>query len=370
MEQKSKHKNRKAVWIVLSTLLLIILAVAGYFAFRTPKESPVPGMTFEECLAYTTAETPEAKIGVVVLQNGIANITFYGNNAQVIPHDAYEFEIGSLTKTFTAALVTRAELDGTLSLSDPISRFIRLPKQAYYPTIERLLTHQSGYKSHYLERPMIDNFLSGENSFYRISRSMLKQRVGKIRLEDRDYPFSYSNFGISVLGLLLEDVYQISYTDLINTFVQQELGMQHTYISDGSRDLAGAWSWAADDAYLAAGALISTADDMALYARALLQGSPACLKRASEPLAAIQATGGSFESLGIRMDACAACWMIDEAHDFLWHNGGTSNYASYLAFDPAQQIAVVVLTNLSPDYRIPATVLGTKLMLSLQEQAK
>lgn len=367
--QEQRQNKRRTTWIVIGGIFAAVFAVVAFLLLRAPRENPVPDMTFEQCLAYTAKDVPEAKIGVVVVQNGSANISFYGNNAERIPYDSYEFEIGSLTKTFTAALILRAESDGTLRLTDPVNRFLQLPDQAYYPSIERLLTHRSGYQGFYLERPMIGNFFSGENTFYRVSRSMMLRRVGKVHLQDRDYPFSYSNFGISVLGLVLEEVYQTRYPDLVNAFVQQELGMQHTRISDGTGNLENYWSWAEDDAYIPAGALISTADDMAIYARALLQGSPAYLLRARDPLAKINATTEQFALLGIRMDSAGAAWMMDDEHGIIWHNGGTSNYSSYMGFDPARKVAVVVLTNLSPDFRIPATVLGAKLMLELQDKA-
>ena len=368
MKQEVNPKKRRIVWIICGAVLVVIGAIVAFLFLRAPKENPVPHMTFEQCLAYTTKDTPDAKIGVIVLKNGAANISFYGNNAGRIPYDGYEFEIGSLTKTITAALIMRAEAEGTLNLSDRISRFLTLPDRAYDPTIARLLTHQSGYKSYYFERPMIGNFFSGENTFYNVSRGMMRRRIGKIRLQDHDYPFSYSNFGVSVLGLVLEEIYQTSYPELATAFVQQELGMLHTRISDGTGNLTGYWNWAEDDAYLPAGALISTADDMAIYARAMLKGSPDNLARAQQPIAKIDATTDQLGSLGIRMDSIGATWIIDDVNGIVWHNGGTSNYSSYLGFDPAHKIAVVILTNLSPDYRIPATVLGAKLLLELQNQ--
>lgn len=367
--QEQQQKKRNWIRIAIGGMLLAILVALGFLLLRVQKENPVLDMTFEQCLSYTTQDMPEAKVGVVVLQNGEANISFYGNNAERIPYDSYEFEIGSLTKTVTAALILRAENEGSLRLSDSIDRFIKLPKQAYYPTIERLLTHQSGYKSFYLERPMIGNFFSGGNSFYRITRGMLLRRIGRVHLQDKAYPFEYSNFGISVLGLLLEELYQTRYTELVNAYVQQELGMQHTHISDGTEEISDGWMWAQDDAYLPAGGLISTADDMAIYARALLRAQPAYLARMRDPLAKIDATTERLASLGMRMDSAGATWMIDDEHGILWHNGGTSNYSSYLGFDPSRQIAVVILTNLPPDFRIPATVLGAKLMLERQSDA-
>ena len=48
-----------------------------------------------------------------------------------------------------------------------------------------------------------------------------------------------------------------------------------------------------------------------------------------------------------------------------WHNGGTGHYNSYLGFCPGTDTAVVVLSNLSPNDRIPATVLGIKLLQEL-----
>ena len=369
MEQQPKQKTKRTVWIIIGEILVLLLALGALLLLRASKEYPVPSMSFEQSLAYTTRDMPEAKVGVVVLENGAANISFYGNNGERIPYDAYEFEIGSLTKTITAALVMRAAGDGTLRLSDPIDRFLQLPDQDYYPTIEQLLTHQSGYKSHYLSRPMVSNFFTGENSFYGVSRSSVRRSIGKTHLQDRTYPFSYSNFGYSVLGLLLEQVNQMRYTDLANMFVQQELGMQHTHISDGTGNLSGYWNWAEDDAYMPAGALISTADDMAIYARAILQGKPDCLLQAQTPLAKIDATTAQLAKLGIRMDSIGAAWIIDDEHGIIWHNGGTSNFSCYMGFDPVRQIAVVILTNLAPDYRIPATVLGAKLMLELQNQS-
>jgi CubicO group peptidase (beta-lactamase class C family) len=61
--------------------------------------------------------------------------------------------------------------------------------------------------------------------------------------------------------------------------------------------------------------------------------------------------------------------MIDDEHGIVWHNGGTSNFSSYMGFDPERQIAVVILANLAPGYRIPATVLGAKLLLELQTES-
>lgn len=69
--------------------------------------------------------------------------------------------------------------------------------------------------------------------------------------------------------------------------------------------------------------------------------------------------------MGIRIDAVGAGWMIDNENKFIWHNGGTGNYNSYLGFNKDNQTGVVVLSNLPPNYRIPVTVMGIKILKSL-----
>ena len=65
------------------------------------------------------------------------------------------------------------------------------------------------------------------------------------------------------------------------------------------------------------------------------------------------------------MDAMASGWVIDKENKIIWHNGATGNYNSYIGFNKEEQIAVVILSNLSPRYRIPATVMGVALLKSM-----
>ena len=58
-------------------------------------------------------------------------------------------------------------------------------------------------------------------------------------------------------------------------------------------------------------------------------------------------------------------WIIDSKNNIIWHNGGPGNYNSYLGSNPETGTAVVVVSNLAPNYRVPATALGVKLLLEL-----
>lgn len=82
----------------------------------------------------------------------------------------------------------------------------------------------------------------------------------------------------------------------------------------------------------------------------------------------VNATKKQYEKMNIRMDSMGIGWIIDKQNGIIWHNGGTSNFNSYIAFDKENQIGVVILSNLAPNYRIPATVMGMRLMIDLQSE--
>ena len=58
-------------------------------------------------------------------------------------------------------------------------------------------------------------------------------------------------------------------------------------------------------------------------------------------------------------------WMIDSENNIVWHNGATSNFNSYIAFNKEKNIGIVILSNLSPNKKIPTTVIGSKMMKEL-----
>lgn len=363
------RSHRKTFVLILICIAVLLLVAGGVVAYGASRASKIPALSFQECLDYTLRGSEDAVVSVGIIQGDQSRVTLYGKDAAVIPDDGRSFEIGSLTKTFTAALLQKAIDEGRIQRGESIGAILQQPNLHANPTLEQLLTHRSGYRGYYLAPPMTESFFTGRNSFYGVSRDSILSRLIAIRLPEREYVFSYSNFGFAVLGLALERIYQTDYTSLVNAYVQGMLGMADTHISTGSVEVPTGWDWSASDAYLPAGALISTADDMLLYARHLLGGDPAELKEVVEPLSEIDATSSRYAALGLRMDAIGSAWLLDKQNGIVWHNGGTGHYSCYLGFDPEHEIAVVVLTNLPPDYRIPATILGAKLLRELQTNA-
>ena len=357
--------KRKLFIILLSATVVIAAGLAGFAAYGSQRLDALGDMSFDDMLSYTTQNKKSAAITVGILQNGKAQWTVYGENGTVLPQELRTYEIGSLTKTFTASLLAKAVSEGKVSLNDGVDRYLNLPEKDYYPTLRRLITHTSGCRAFYFETPMFTNFLYGGNDFYRITQSMVEKRLGKLDLEDHDYPFSYSNFGLSVAGLVLQNVYGTEYRTLMDTYISDELCLKNTRLSTGSGEAENGWLWKDGDAYLPAGALLSNIEDMLSYARLQIEETPCYLALSHEALAR-GTNSAQNEGIGIRVDTVGMGWMIDEENGIVWHNGGTSNYNAYLGFDAKKKVAVVILSNLPPNYKIPATVMGVALLKDLQ----
>ena len=355
--------KRRAFWIIPAVLLCAVLAAGGVIAYGNYQMSKIPDLTFEEALAYTARGARNAVITVGIIKDGQASYRVYGEDGKELPAELHEYEIGSLTKTFTAALVNKAVLEGKLCLDDAIGSYLPLPGGCEYPTVKELLTHTSGYRAYYFEKPMIANFLRRRNDFYGITKEMVLKKAGELSVDKDSYGFVYSNYGYALLGLVLESVYETDYGTLLNNFAQKELGLTATGISDKSGDLGNYWDWKEDDAYLSAGAVTSNISDMLSYAQFQLDSAP-YFAGCHRSLETIQASTDAYSAMGIHMDEIGMAWIIDSQNGVVWHNGGTGAYNSYLGFHPETGTAVIVLSNLAPDYRIPATVLGAKLLLN------
>lgn len=360
------YSKKKTIIGLVSIVLCVALVVCGFAIYGGQQMSKLPELTFNEALAYTTKNNPDAVITVGIIKDGQMSYKVYGKNGEELPAELHTYEIGSLTKTFTAALINKAVTEGRINLDSTIDNYLSLSDGNKYPTVKELLTHTSGYKGYYFESPMIFNFLVGRNDFYGITKEMVLTQTSKLNMDKESYGFNYSNFGYAVLGLVLESVYDTDYAMLVNDFVQNELGLKNTKISTEGGDLGNYWDWKETDAYLSAGAITSDISDMLKYAQMQLENNP-YFAECHKSLATLNATPDSNKVLNIRVDEIGMSWIIDSENGIIWHNGGTGDYNSYLGFNIETGTAVVVLSNLSPNYRVPATALGVKLLMEQGE---
>ena len=353
------------------SVFVIFLAIAGgWYGFQIHSAHKLllraEDMTFEELIQEALAGKKEARVTVGMIKDGQMTYEVYGPDAVPLEQTEYRYEIGSITKTMTAALVAQAIQEEKLSLTDTIDRYLELPDGKVYPTIESLLTHTSGLDGYYFEWNMLSYLIHPEkNPFQGITGEAVLQEYQRTKLKvGKEYGFAYSNYGFALVGLVLEKVYDTDYTSLLGEYLQHNLGMKDTYVSNGDADFDGNWSWEPDDAYISAGAVVSDITDMLVYADAQL-GEDATLTMCHQALKQTNVADKWERMGGFGINEIGMSWMLDRENGIIWHNGATGMHTSYLGFCPEKNTAVVVLSNLSQNEDIETTMIGFKKLMEI-----
>ena len=265
------------------------------------------------------------------------------------------FEIGAITKPFTALLLAEMIERGAVKGDDPISKY--LPAGVCAPerngkviTLEQLAMHTSGLPRIMTNLPSTDPL----NPYAGYSTAQLYDFLNEYELSrDPGATYEYSNPGVALLGHLLARRAGTSYETLLRQRILAPLGMRSTFISippDAKKHLAQGhdarlqpvpdWDLGA---LAGAGALRSTAND-------LLRFLSAQLRKRKSPLApAMKRALASRRQFGD--DDVAFSWEVAKLGDreIYWHHGRTGGYRSYVGFDPAHGNGVVVLSNVAID---------------------
>lgn len=301
-------------------------------------------------------------IGLVVglLENGETRIVTVGKSGGPgeRPLDgATVFEIGSVTKVFTTTLLADMARRGEVRLDQPVAEL--LPRSVKVPakgdtliTLLDLATQHSGLPrlpSNLAPKdpanPYADYTVDRLYDF--LSHHTLTRAPGAV--------YEYSNLGMGLLGHALARKAGKSYEAVLTERVLKPLGMNDTRITltadmkarlaaghDPAGAVVGNWDFAA---LAGAGALRSTAADMLRFIAANLDSNAtptsADLRETHRPR---HTAGGPNVSIGL-------AWHL--LHSFgaeiVMHNGGTGGCRSFVGYDPARRVGVVVLSNSSGD---------------------
>jgi len=254
------------------------------------------------------------------------------------------FELGSITKLFTALLLADMAGHNQVALDDPVAALLppgtAMPKRAEAITLRHLAMHTSG-----LPRVPADLPLDSPDPYANYGADRLYAALAGIRLTR--WPgdaFEYSNLGAGLLGHALGLRAGQGYEALLAARILAPLGMASTAVRlphalaarfasphDDSGDPVPAWNLGV---LSGASGLRSTARDMLLFLEALLHGDAGPLG----PSAAVLATPAEAGGLGFGLQQ-------PEGHITVQHEGGTGGTRSYAACIPAWRRGVVVLAN-------------------------
>lgn len=324
--------------------------------------------SFDSVIEEAVNASDDAIITIGYIEKGQTDFQVYTKEGIDESKPIHAYEVGSITKTFTGTLVARAVEEGLLNIDDSISEYLNLPEDTDYPTIRQLLTHTSGYPTFFENEIIIDNLTQGANPYHGVTREMMLEEVAENTTKVGEQAFQYSNFNAGVLGLVLESIYEENYAVLLENYLSEDLRLEETYLFEEETTLGNNWCWSKDtEAYVPAGALISNIEDMLSYLDLQLSEANAEIQASHDPLREVNATSGDNGDLGIRIDAVAYQWMLNQEEDIIWHDGGTGGYTSYIGFNKAEGVGVVVLSNVAMDQGIPSNLLGSLLLMEKLE---
>ena len=132
-------------------LVLLPVIIFSFSSCSMPTIDDISEMSSVEMIEYTAKGVKNAVVTVGIIQNGQMSYKIYGENGKETSQKEHVYEIGSITKTFTTSLFSKAIRENKVDLDNSISVFLNLPSKNYYPSIKRIITHTSGYKSSYYE---------------------------------------------------------------------------------------------------------------------------------------------------------------------------------------------------------------------------
>jgi serine-type D-Ala-D-Ala carboxypeptidase/endopeptidase len=267
------------------------------------------------------------------------------------------FEIGSITKVFTALALMQLSEQKVLNLDDPIAKF--LPPTVKTPefngkaiTLLTLATHtsslpripdnltpadnQNPYADYTLEQ--LYSFLSG----YKLPRAI-------------DTKYEYSNLGVGLLGHLLSLKADVDYETLISKQITQPLQMQDTRIHlnpdqttrfatghDRRNRAVPYWDL---PTLTGAGSLRSSGNDLLKFLAANLDLQPSPINASLQKTHKIQRQTDSPNM------AIALGWHVFnlKGTEIICHEGGTGGFRSFIGFSKTQRLGIVVLGNSESD---------------------
>jgi len=255
------------------------------------------------------------------------------------------FEIGSITKQFTAVAVLMLMEEGKLSLEDPVTKYIeKYPMHGHNITIHHLLTHTSGIKSY--------TGMESWTKLWRLDKTPLEM-IDLFKNEPMDFApgekWMYNNSAYFMLGYVIEKASGMPYPEFLEKKIFSPLGMRNSYFGSMSRIIPSrARPYQNDNGfknaeYLSltqAGTIMSTVDDLLTWNRAIHAGKLVKKETLQKAFTDYKLKNGKSTHYGYG-------WEINEINGSptLEHGGGIFGYATFGTYLPKEDVYVIVLTN-------------------------
>ncbi len=308
-------------------------------------------------LDYETSNGNIIGAALGVIYNGTTYTYFYGQRSKTDtnkPDMQTLFEIGSITKTFTATLLADLDEKGLMQISDLVQDYlpttVTLPtKDSKQMTLQHLVTHTASLPK---EPDNLSDYITDELNPYKdylvaALYDFLDSFSPKMNYGTQ---YQYSNIGFGLLGHVLGLKTGKSYENMVQESIFNVLGMNASIASNielsgnvavGYQSGSPTPQFQMSECLSGAGIIKSNLEDMMKYLKAQLgiQSSilDSAISKTQEPLFE-QYQGVIFSGMG---------WAIafKNTGKACYHDGGTPGQMSYIIFNTETLNGVVLLTN-------------------------
>lgn len=367
-----RPRRRWLLWIVagagIALLACVGIVAGGWLAVRqrfadTPDTHDLDARLAAQAEDYL-ASRPHSALVIGVVQDGRSAIYGFGALPDgSTPDGDTVYEIGSITKVFTAVTLATMVEGGEVAVTDSLGTLLpdrtglysgatRSSPAVSLITLGQLTTHTSGLPR--LPQSLSDVELTSNDPYAGYSLDRLWQDLSGVELNNAPgVSYEYSNFGAGVLGQVLADQAGVDYATVLADRVTEPLGLADTTLSLsadqrarfvpgfvlGTDESAPPWEM---NALAPAGGLKSTARDLMAFIAANLDAAAG-----GRPIDRALALSHNelYSGFGVQQ---AYGWVMQEqiwGQRVHWHNGGTGGYTSYLAIDFENRAGIVILSN-------------------------
>jgi CubicO group peptidase (beta-lactamase class C family) len=281
------------------------------------------------------------KKGKVILEKGYG---YQDINNKVSNTSNTIFQIGSITKQFTATVILKLAEDNKLTLQDQLTKYFPDYPRGNEITIAHLLSHTSG---------IYEYFRNPEYQVLKREKTLTKEdRVALFKGKPMDFnpgtAFSYCNSGYELLGLIIEQITHKPYEQVVREMILKPLKMDNSgfdftglksnlkakpYTLYSNNKVTESTPWDSTATY-AAGSLYSNAKDLYLWNEGLLKNKiikKATLEKAYTPI----------------LNDYGYAWWIETLYDkrVVSHGGNVDGFTSHFIRVPEDDICIVLLNN-------------------------
>lgn len=259
------------------------------------------------------------------------------------------FEIGSITKQFTAVSILMLMEEGKLSLEDDITKYIEdYPTHGHTITIHHLLTHTSGIKS-----------VTSMEEWSKVWRKDYepKELIEFFKYEPMDFApgekYQYNNSAYIMLGYIIEKVSGMTYPEFLEKRIFNPLGMTQSYYgsqkeiipkrASGYQNKENEWynaEYLSMTQPYSAGSIMSTVEDLFTWHKALQNNTLVKEETIQKAFTNYKLNNGEPIHYGYG-------WSLNEIDGSrtIEHGGGIFGYTTNAIYLPEEDVYVVMFTN-------------------------